>query len=79
MAISWLLNEPGFPASELNEVLTTNRVTVPAHWPVEIGNALLMGVRRKESIPDVLRRFRLSLHVWMWQSSRQLRWSGFPL
>jgi predicted nucleic acid-binding protein len=47
MAVSWLLNEPGFPASELNEALTTHRAIVPAHWPMEVGNALLMAARRK--------------------------------
>jgi predicted nucleic acid-binding protein len=47
MAVSWLLNEPGFPASELNEALTTHRTIVPAHWPMEVGNALLMAARRK--------------------------------
>jgi predicted nucleic acid-binding protein len=46
-AVAWLLNEPGFPAQELNEALTIDRVVVPAHWPVEVGNALLTAVRRK--------------------------------
>jgi predicted nucleic acid-binding protein len=61
MAISWLLNEPGSPASELNEVLTTNRVTVPGHWPVEIGNALLMAVRRKRIDPGHLAQISAEL------------------
>jgi predicted nucleic acid-binding protein len=47
IVVSWLLNEPGFPASELNEALTSNRAIVPAHWRLEVGNALLMAVRRK--------------------------------
>jgi predicted nucleic acid-binding protein len=47
IAVAWLLNEPDHPASELNEALTTRQIIVPAHWPVEVGNALLMAVRRK--------------------------------
>ncbi len=44
-AVAWLLNEPGFPAQELNEALTIDRVVVPAHG---LGNALLTAVRRKQ-------------------------------
>ena len=44
---AWLLNEPGFERLKLNEVLAKNQPVVPAHWPVEIGNALLTASRRK--------------------------------
>jgi predicted nucleic acid-binding protein len=47
IAVSWLLNEPGYPASELNEALATHQIIAPAHWPIEVGNALLVAVRRK--------------------------------
>ncbi|MDB5656011.1 MAG: PilT protein [Tardiphaga sp.] len=47
ITVALLLNEPGFKASELNEVLAKNQPVVPAHWPIEVGNALLTAVRRK--------------------------------
>ena len=47
ITVALLLNEPGFEASELNEVLANNQPVVPAHWPIEVGNALLAAVRRK--------------------------------
>ena len=29
-----------------------DRITVPAHWPTEVANALLMGVRKKRIKPE---------------------------
>lgn len=46
VTIAWLLNEPGAPAAELNSALSTNRITVPSHWPIEVGNSLLTAKRR---------------------------------
>jgi predicted nucleic acid-binding protein len=47
ITVAWLLNETGFEASGLNEALAKNQPVVPAHWPIEVGNALLTSVRRK--------------------------------
>jgi predicted nucleic acid-binding protein len=46
ITIAWLLNEPGAPAAELNASLSINRIMVPSHWPIEVGNSLLTAKRR---------------------------------
>jgi predicted nucleic acid-binding protein len=61
IAVAWLLNEPGFSAPELNDTLTKNQVIVPAHWPVEVGNALLTAVRHKRI--DFERLTRISIEI----------------
>ncbi|QUS39239.1 PIN domain-containing protein [Tardiphaga alba] len=47
VTVAWLLNEPGAPALELNAALAIHQAIVPAHWPTEVGNALLTAFRHK--------------------------------
>jgi predicted nucleic acid-binding protein len=61
ITVAWLLKEPGFPASELNDALTHNQAVVPAHWPVEVGNALLTAPRQKRI--DLERLTRISTEI----------------
>ena len=47
LMIAWLLEEAGAgPAAELDELLEHETIVVPAHWSAEIGNALVVNVRR---------------------------------
>jgi predicted nucleic acid-binding protein len=47
MMLAWLLNEPGSVSRpQLRDILRQEALLVPAHWPAEIGNALLMNERR---------------------------------
>lgn len=61
ITVAWLLNEPGFSAAELNEALAKRKAVVPAHWPIEVGNALLTAVRRKRV--DTLRLAQISIEL----------------
>lgn len=46
LTAAWLLDEPSFaPASDLFDLLASESILVPAHWPTEIGNALRKAVR----------------------------------
>ncbi|HEY0330429.1 MAG TPA: type II toxin-antitoxin system VapC family toxin [Rhodopseudomonas sp.] len=54
IAIAWLLNESGFPDAEFNEAIATQSIAVPAHWPVEVANALLVNLRRKRISEEAL-------------------------
>lgn len=46
--VAWLLDEPDFvPAGDIFDRLSTETVFVPAHWPVEVGNALRKAVRAR--------------------------------
>jgi predicted nucleic acid-binding protein len=45
ITVSWLLDEPS--ASEIESVLTTDRIIVPSHWSIEVGHAILKALRRK--------------------------------
>lgn len=66
--VAWLLNEPGkLSIPELNDLLAQHEVVVPAHWPSEIGNALVTNQRRGrvsggdfEWIISELARFQIS-------------------
>ena len=44
ITVSWLLDEPS--ASDLENVLGTERIIVPSHWTVEVGHAILKALRR---------------------------------
>jgi predicted nucleic acid-binding protein len=44
--IGWLLNEPGLPTDDFEATIENKRLIVPAHWGSEIGNALLVSLRR---------------------------------
>lgn len=64
----WPFNEPGkLSVPELNNLLAQHEVVVPAHWPSEIGNALVTNQRRGrvstgdfERIISDLARFQIS-------------------
>jgi len=46
LTAAWLLDEPSFaPASDLFDLLASESILVPAHWPTELGNALRKAVR----------------------------------
>jgi predicted nucleic acid-binding protein len=46
LTAAWLLDEPSFaPASDLFDLLASESILVPAHWPTEVGNALRKAVR----------------------------------
>jgi predicted nucleic acid-binding protein len=52
--VAWLLNEPHLSlGDEVYGLLATERIFVPAHWPAEIGNAMVMSIRRgRMSVAD---------------------------
>ncbi len=46
LTAAWLLDEPSFaPASDLFDLLASESILVPAHWPTDVGNALRKAVR----------------------------------
>ena len=47
LLVAWLLQEDAAAsAPALSDVLQNETLVVPAHWPAEIGNALLVNLRR---------------------------------
>ena len=55
LMISWLLNETDVVVAEdVYNLLAEETLLVPAHWPVEIGNALAVNVRRGRIPPELL-------------------------
>jgi predicted nucleic acid-binding protein len=58
--LSWLFpdEENEWSKALVRGLREENRIVVPAHWPVEISNGLLVGCRRKriksEQIPEFL-------------------------
>ena len=47
LMLAWLLSEPSLKSRpQLQAILTQETLLVPAHWPAEIGNALLVNARR---------------------------------
>jgi len=61
--VAWLLNEPDVSTSLLESILVDDEVIVPAHWSAEVGNALLVSVRRKrlpeEKLEPILKELEL--------------------
>lgn len=57
VALAWLLPDEASPAADaLADRLTQHSALVPAIWPLEVGNALLMAQRRSRiKDDDVLR------------------------
>ena len=59
----------------LTRLRTGDEAIVPAHWPVEVANALLIAVRRKRISPEDAHQF-----LWIWNSfpfvSKPLQESG---
>lgn len=53
VALAWILDEPQLPyASRVRKRMRAGaRALVPPHWHLEIGNALLTGLRRGRLIP----------------------------
>jgi predicted nucleic acid-binding protein len=55
LMISWLLNETDVVVAEdVYNLLAEDTLLVPAHWPVEVANALRTNVRRGRLSPAVL-------------------------
>jgi predicted nucleic acid-binding protein len=60
--IAWLLNEPGeLSVPALNDLLARHEIVVPAHWPSEIGNALVTNRRRGRVSDDNFERILAQL------------------
>jgi predicted nucleic acid-binding protein len=46
--VAWLLEESAHAlAADLDELFSSEALSVPAHWPAEIGNALVQNLRRR--------------------------------
>jgi predicted nucleic acid-binding protein len=44
--VAWLLNEPEHvPANDIFDLLATEKIVVPAHWPVEVASALRKAIQ----------------------------------
>jgi|SRR5579872_5196381 len=57
--LPWCFAEEATPWTEalLDRLQGGEDVVVPAHWPIEVMNGLLMAVRRKRLDPDRVTRF----------------------
>lgn len=52
VAVSWLIDdEQDSHSSALLDIVAGNGALVPAHWTLEVGNALLCAMRRKRLSP----------------------------
>ncbi len=59
LMLAWLLSEPGLASRpQLHTILMRETLLVPAHWPAEVGNALVVNVRRgriaQSDVADIL-------------------------
>jgi predicted nucleic acid-binding protein len=64
VALAWLLPDEGSEATDaLADRLEQEPVHVPAIWPLEVGNALLMAQRRARIKDEELARFVSALSV----------------
>ena len=54
VTLAWCFEDEKIPGTEglLERLQQGDRIIVPAHWPTEVANALLMGVRRKRIKPE---------------------------
>jgi predicted nucleic acid-binding protein len=61
--LPWCFEEEGTPATEalLERLRSGETATVPAHWPAEVMNALVMAVRRGRIGPETSARFARDL------------------
>jgi predicted nucleic acid-binding protein len=50
VTLAWCFEDEKIPGTE--RLQQGDRIIVPAHWPTEVANALLMGVRRKRIKPE---------------------------
>jgi predicted nucleic acid-binding protein len=57
--LAWCFEDEGTPATEalLERLRTGESVIVPAHWPTEVMNGLIMAVRRGRVGPETVVRF----------------------
>jgi predicted nucleic acid-binding protein len=55
LMVAWLLDEPEHAlAEDLDKLLDRETLVVPSHWPIEVGNALLVNIRRQRVRPSQL-------------------------
>jgi predicted nucleic acid-binding protein len=61
--LPWCFEEEGTPATEalLEHLHSGETAVVPAHWPTEVMNGLLMAVRRGRIDPETVARFARDL------------------
>jgi len=61
--LPWCFEEEGTPATEalLERLRSGETVIVPAHWPAEVMNGLVMAVRRGRIGPETASRFARDL------------------
>jgi predicted nucleic acid-binding protein len=61
--LPWCFADEATPATNavLTRLRTGDQTIVPAHWPVEVANALLIAVRRQRISPDDAHQFLLDL------------------
>jgi predicted nucleic acid-binding protein len=54
VALSWCFEDEATAWTDglLDRLRSEDRIIVPAHWPTEISNGMLMGLRRKRIQPD---------------------------
>ena len=51
--IAWVLNEPHLSLSDdIYGMMAERTINVPAHWPVEVGNALAVNQRKGRIPPE---------------------------
>src|SRR5688500_2699776 len=69
-ALPWCFEDEATPWTEslLNRLAGGEQILVPAHWPLEVTNGLLMAMRRGRVTGEKVRRFiddlqALSLHI----------------
>jgi predicted nucleic acid-binding protein len=54
VTLSWCFEDEATPWTDslLDRLRNSDQILVPAHWPTEISNGLLMALRRKRIQPD---------------------------
>ena len=59
VTLSWCFEDEPTPWTEslLDRLRHGDRIAVPAHWPTEVSNGLLMALRRKRILPSRPERF----------------------
>jgi predicted nucleic acid-binding protein len=57
--LPWCFEDEATPWSEalLDRLSLGEQATAPAHWPIEVSNALLMAIRRQRITPDQAEQF----------------------
>ena len=54
VALSWCFEDEADAWTDglLDRLRSEGQIIVPAHWPTEVSNGMLMGLRRKRIQPD---------------------------